>query len=315
MSDLDARTRWLALYVLCLASLMIVLDVDDRERRAAVDPGRPRLLRDLAGLGRQRLPAHLRRLPAARRPARRPLRPPAPVPDRHRRSSRWPRSPAGSPTRRCSLVAARARAGPRRRDRLGRLALADHEPLHRSRASARRRWASTASSCAGGGSIGVLLGGVLTDALNWHWIFLVNLPIGVAVVRSRCGCCPQARGARRAAQARRRRRGDGDRVADARGLRDRRTATRPAGRRRRRSACSARGRAARRRFLVIEARVRAPLMPLGLFRLRNVATAERRRRALGGGDVRVVLPLRALPAARARLQRRCRSASRSCRRT
>jgi EmrB/QacA subfamily drug resistance transporter len=34
---------------------------------------------------------------------------------------------------------------------------------------------------AGGGSIGVLLGGVLTGALNWHWIFLVNLPIGIAV--------------------------------------------------------------------------------------------------------------------------------------
>src|SRR5215210_5300293 len=34
----------------------------------------------------------------------------------------------------------------------------------------------------GGGSIGVVLGGVLTDAINWHWIFLVNLPIGVAVV-------------------------------------------------------------------------------------------------------------------------------------
>ncbi|HEY7890597.1 MAG TPA: MFS transporter [Solirubrobacteraceae bacterium] len=34
---------------------------------------------------------------------------------------------------------------------------------------------------AGGGSIGVLLGGVLTDLLNWHWIFLVNVPIGVAV--------------------------------------------------------------------------------------------------------------------------------------
>src|SRR5947209_9911351 len=33
----------------------------------------------------------------------------------------------------------------------------------------------------GGGSLGVLLGGVLTDALDWHWIFLVNLPIGVAV--------------------------------------------------------------------------------------------------------------------------------------
>src|SRR5262245_33366315 len=33
----------------------------------------------------------------------------------------------------------------------------------------------------GGGTIGVLLGGVLTDALSWHWIFLVNLPIGVLV--------------------------------------------------------------------------------------------------------------------------------------
>jgi EmrB/QacA subfamily drug resistance transporter len=35
--------------------------------------------------------------------------------------------------------------------------------------------------CSAGGSIGVLLGGVLTSALNWHWIFLVNLPIGVIV--------------------------------------------------------------------------------------------------------------------------------------
>lgn len=35
---------------------------------------------------------------------------------------------------------------------------------------------------AGGGSIGVLLGGVLTDVLDWHWIFLVNIPIGVLVL-------------------------------------------------------------------------------------------------------------------------------------
>lgn len=35
--------------------------------------------------------------------------------------------------------------------------------------------------CAGGGSIGVLLGGILTSALSWHWIFLVNLPIGIGV--------------------------------------------------------------------------------------------------------------------------------------
>jgi EmrB/QacA subfamily drug resistance transporter len=30
-----------------------------------------------------------------------------------------------------------------------------------------------------GGSIGLLAGGVLTDAINWHWIFLINLPVGV----------------------------------------------------------------------------------------------------------------------------------------
>ena len=34
---------------------------------------------------------------------------------------------------------------------------------------------------AGGGSIGVLLGGVLTDVLSWHWIFLVNIPVGILV--------------------------------------------------------------------------------------------------------------------------------------
>ncbi len=38
-----------------------------------------------------------------------------------------------------------------------------------------------------GASLGLLLGGVLTEAINWHWIFFVNLPIGVAtaVVASR----------------------------------------------------------------------------------------------------------------------------------
>jgi EmrB/QacA subfamily drug resistance transporter len=30
-----------------------------------------------------------------------------------------------------------------------------------------------------GGSIGLLAGGVLTAAINWHWIFFVNLPVGV----------------------------------------------------------------------------------------------------------------------------------------
>ncbi|HYW26433.1 MAG TPA: DHA2 family efflux MFS transporter permease subunit [Terriglobales bacterium] len=35
-------------------------------------------------------------------------------------------------------------------------------------------------TAAAGGSIGLLAGGLLTQAVNWHWIFFVNLPIGVA---------------------------------------------------------------------------------------------------------------------------------------
>jgi EmrB/QacA subfamily drug resistance transporter len=35
---------------------------------------------------------------------------------------------------------------------------------------------------AGGGSIGLLAGGALTQWANWHWIFFINLPIGVATL-------------------------------------------------------------------------------------------------------------------------------------
>ncbi|MDI2126981.1 MFS transporter [Yinghuangia seranimata] len=35
---------------------------------------------------------------------------------------------------------------------------------------------------AAGASLGLVLGGVLTEAANWHWIFLVNLPIGVVTL-------------------------------------------------------------------------------------------------------------------------------------
>jgi len=45
---------------------------------------------------------------------------------------------------------------------------------------------------AGGGSIGVLLGGVLTGLLSWHWIFLVNAPIGAAVVLASLRVLPAA---------------------------------------------------------------------------------------------------------------------------
>src|SRR5207249_4301333 len=47
---------------------------------------------------------------------------------------------------------------------------------------------------AGGGSIGVLVGGVLTDVLDWHWIFLVNFPIGVLVVLLALRLLPGERG-------------------------------------------------------------------------------------------------------------------------
>ena len=58
-----------------------------------------------------------------------------------------------------------------------------------------------------GASIGLLAGGVLTEAINWHWIFFVNLPIGiatallaVAAARARRGHRPRPR--RRRARAR-----------------------------------------------------------------------------------------------------------------
>ncbi|TMM20707.1 MAG: MFS transporter, partial [Actinobacteria bacterium] len=51
-----------------------------------------------------------------------------------------------------------------------------HQPADRAKAMGVFGFVSS-----GGGTIGVLLGGVLTDVLNWHWIFLVNLPVGIAV--------------------------------------------------------------------------------------------------------------------------------------
>jgi len=35
---------------------------------------------------------------------------------------------------------------------------------------------------AGGGSVGVLLGGFLTNSFDWHWNFLINIPIGILVL-------------------------------------------------------------------------------------------------------------------------------------
>ena len=46
----------------------------------------------------------------------------------------------------------------------------------------------------GGGSIGVLLGGILTDVLSWHWIFLVNVPVGILVLVLTLKLVPSGRG-------------------------------------------------------------------------------------------------------------------------
>ncbi|GAA2676247.1 MFS transporter [Nonomuraea recticatena] len=54
---------------------------------------------------------------------------------------------------------------------------------------------------AAGASIGQVLGGVLTDALSWHWIFFINLPIGLATVALAVRVLPADRGAGLAAGA------------------------------------------------------------------------------------------------------------------
>src|SRR5919201_586430 len=126
---------------------------------------------------------------------------------------------------------------------------------------------------AGGGSIGVLLGGILTNWLDWHWIFLVNVPIGIAVVALTLRLVP---GHRPAAATRRLDVAGAVTVTSAlmlavyaivNGNQNGWTSAETLG---------LLGLAAvlLAGFLAIEARVRAPLMPLGLFRLRNVATAN-----------------------------------------
>src|SRR5881398_1693187 len=63
------------------------------------------------------------------------------------------------------------------------------EPAERAKAMG-----ITGFVASGGGAIGVLLGGVLTDLLDCHWIFLVNLPIGVLVCTLSRRLLPQTPG-------------------------------------------------------------------------------------------------------------------------
>ena len=56
---------------------------------------------------------------------------------------------------------------------------------------------------ASGGAVGLLLGGVLTSALSWRWIFLVNVPVGVLVMLATIRIVPDSRapGSKRAFDA------------------------------------------------------------------------------------------------------------------
>jgi EmrB/QacA subfamily drug resistance transporter len=127
--------------------------------------------------------------------------------------------------------------------------------------------------CAGGGSIGVLLGGLLTNALSWNWIFLVNLPIGLAVYLLCLKLIPAGKGHAHGEQLD---------VAGAititvslmlavyaivNGNEAGWTSAETLG-------LLAAAIALLAIFIAIEARISTPLMPLGLFRLRNIYTAN-----------------------------------------
>jgi len=52
-------------------------------------------------------------------------------------------------------------------------------PEGRERNTALGAWGAVGAS---GGTIGLLVGGVLTQTIGWEWIFLLNVPVGVAVI-------------------------------------------------------------------------------------------------------------------------------------
>ena len=126
---------------------------------------------------------------------------------------------------------------------------------------------------AGGGSIGVLAGGVLTDLLSWSWIFLVNIPIGIGVIAACLVLIPGTRleGASRSLD-----------IASAvtvtaslmlavyaivNGNEQGWTSARTLGM----LGAAAAGLVF---FVWRQTRVESPLMPLGLFKLRSVATSN-----------------------------------------
>ena len=186
--------RWLVLVIVCLAQFMVILDATVVNVALPSIQQRPRLLRRRPAVGGQRLHAGVRRLPAARRPRRRP-----------RSAAEGCSSPASSssPRRRCSTASRRRRSGSSPRGRC-RASAPRSSPPPRCRSSPRRSpkgadrtkalgvWSAIA---AGGGAFGLLLGGILTEALSWEWIFFVNVPVGIATLALALRYVPESRAA------------------------------------------------------------------------------------------------------------------------
>ena len=166
--------------VVSVALFMVTLDNLVVTTALPVDPRGPRRVSGVAGVDGQRLHAGLRGLPADRRGARRPLRPPADVRDRRQRSSPSPRRCAALAPSTGALVAARALQG------LGAAIvtpltltlLADALPA----GGAAWRSAHGRASAGIGVALGPVVGGAIAEGISWHWIFWLNVPIGLALV-------------------------------------------------------------------------------------------------------------------------------------
>ncbi len=173
-------------------------------------------------------------------------------------------------------------------------------PQPREQAKAIGVYAFVASA---GGSVGLLAGGVITQSIDWHWIFFVNIPIGFATAVFATRLLERDAGIGLGAGA------DvpGGVLITSALMLGVYTIVKPAaesgwgaGRTLSLGGLSV---ALLACFFAREATARNPLVPLRIFRSRNVVTAQRDPDPVGGGDVRDVLPRRALPARRARLRR------------